>query len=64
MTDTCQRSGLAAAFLLGDRQLQWSADRSGMFLAMLRRGAEEAFLNYIPCCCLIMSGRMWLKKCT
>lgn len=57
MTDTCQRPGLVVTLLLRDRQLQWSADRSGMFLAMPRRGAEVAFLNNIPCCYLIMSGR-------
>lgn len=43
MTDAYQRSGLVVTLPLGDGELQWSADRCGVFLAMLRRGAEEAF---------------------
>lgn len=46
MTDAYQKSGRTAT-LLRYRQLQWSTDRSGMFLAMLRRVSEEAFSNYI-----------------
>lgn len=64
MTDTCQRPGLVASLLLGDRQLQWSIGRCEMFLVMFRRGAESASLNYISCCCLIMSGFLLLWECS
>lgn len=62
MTDTCQSSGLVVTLLLGDRK----ADRSGVFLAMPSRGAEEVFFkqyilplsNYVR---QDVAGKMYLK---